>query len=81
MGEMTSAGTYHWFVGVLLELHKSYARNVLELAIFDAVGVVAIQKRSQWWRCDTEGFFAVYFSRNDIVCVQKSLRKKGENIF
>lgn len=81
MGEMTSARTYHWFVGVLLELHKSDARNVLQLAIFDAVGVVAIQKRSQWWRCDAESLLAVYFSCNDIVCVQKSLRKKERKHF
>lgn len=65
--------TYHWFVGVLLELHKANARYMLKFAIFDAVVVVAIQEwGKRWWR-DTKSFLAIYFSCNDIVCMQQSL--------
>lgn len=80
---MALGRTYHWFVGVLLKLHKSYARNMLKFTVFDAVGVVAIQKWSKRRWGDTKSFLAINFSCNDIVCVQKCLqnRQRTREIF
>lgn len=77
-------GDAHRFVGVLLELNESYARDVLQLAtvighVIDLIA--AVEVRLERWRCDAERLLAVDFSRDHVMCVQQSLlRWKGRQI-
>lgn len=68
--------TYHWLVGVLLELDQPHAGHVRHLPVFGAVRIVAIQIRRQRRRRDAQRLLAVHFSCDHVVRVQKGLCEK-----
>lgn len=68
----------HRFIGVFLELHKSYARDMLKLStvicyVVDLIATVEIG-RDGWGR-DAQCFFTIDLSCDHVVRVQQSLRK------
>lgn len=69
-------GDTHRLVGVLLELHQSHARHVLQLSVVHSIDVVhtAVQVGGdRGWR-HPQCLIAVHLSCNYIVSMQKSLQ-------
>lgn len=72
-------GTYHWFIGILLELHKSYPGDVLHVNIsIGAVEVFApVEIGHKRGRRDAHGIFAVDLVRHDVMCLEQRLERSN----
>jgi len=74
-------GRYHWFVGVLLELHKSNSHDAVDVGVrvVAVEVVVAVEERRDWRRSHMHRFVTVDFLSHDIVSLQDALGQRQHN--
>lgn len=70
--------TYHRFIGVLLELHKTHSCHMLQLAALDIVQFIAIEVRHHGRRCDAQRLLTIDIPCDNVVCVQQRLTGREE---
>lgn len=69
---------YHGLVGVLLELHKTHACHMLQLAALNIVQLVAIEKGHHGRRGDAQRLLAINIPGDNIVCMQQRLSNEQQ---